>query len=90
MIKNWNIKEVLDMIGKVADIRVNGQIKVRSAYIRNLKLIEGMPEVIVYITDKGSGEPGFIKGGAISIESTGEQPEFYDEYLKEILDGEVE
>ena len=74
--KSWNNLEVLELIGKVVDIQV-GMRKYPSVYLENLKLPRGEegPVMVYFITERGRGHPGFIRGRGVSILATGETPE---------------
>ena len=84
--KSWNNFEILTMIGKVVDVFQNTKPIAKSAYLKNIKMTNKVPEVIVYVTDRGQGEKCFIKGGVLSVAGTGETPNLKDEYLEEEIE----
>lgn len=85
-VRNWNNLEILTMIGSVVDIHQNTKLVAKDAFLRNIKLEDGTPEVIVYITEKGQGQKCFIKGGVLSVAGTGGTPNLKDEYLEEEIE----
>ena len=82
-VRNWNNLEIISMIGSVVDVYQNTKLVAKDAFLKNIKLENGTPEVIVYITDMGQGEKCFIKGGVLSVAGTGKAPNLKDEYLEE-------
>ena len=74
------------MIGSVVDVYQNTKPVARSAYLKNIKMANNVPEVIVYVTDRGQGEKCFIKGGVLSVAGTGETANLKDEYLEEEIE----
>ena len=73
-VKRWNNFEILTMIGSVVDVYQNTKLIAKRAFLKNIKLTNNTPEVIVYVTDRGQGEKCFIKGGVLSVAGTDVTP----------------
>lgn len=91
-VKRWNNKEILNMIGEIVHVYQNGKPIAKDAFLKNIKLENGTPEVIVYVTNRGQGQKCFCKGGVLSIAGTNQTPNLKAEYLEEeiefVQDGE--
>ena len=82
----WDNKDILGLIGQVVDIR-HGNQRFRSVYLSNVKLPRNdeQPITLTFITDRGQGEYGFIRGRGVSVVGTGEDPIVEEGYGNETL-----
>lgn len=73
--KPWTNEDALELIGKVVNLQV-GSEQYKSVYLKNLRLprTEDDRVLVQFITDRGRGQPGYIRTRAVSIVATGEKP----------------
>ena len=78
--KAWDKFQPLTLIGKVVNIQV-GDRSYYDVYLDNLKMPTSSEDrvQVYFITDRGSGQPGYIRSRAVEIIATGEKPQLKQE-----------
>ena len=78
--KAWDKFQPLTLIGKVVNIQV-GDRSYHDVYLDNLKMPTSSEDrvQVYFITDRGSGQPGYIRSRAVEIIATGEKPQLKQE-----------
>lgn len=76
--------DALNLIDHVVDLQVGSKIY-KSVYLKNLRLPKHDEDrvLVQFITNRGSGEPGYIRTRAVTIVGTGEEPTYTQEKIKE-------
>ena len=74
--KAWDKFSPLKLIGRVVHIQV-GDRSYHDVYLDNLKMPKTSEDrvQVYFITERGSGQPGYIRSRAVEIIATGDEPQ---------------
>lgn len=76
MTKPWDKFRPLELIGQVCHIQI-GDRSYKDVYLDNLKMPKTSEDrvQVYFITERGSGQPGYIRSRAVEIIATGAKPQ---------------